>query len=205
MPNPALALHNRAWLNARLMARAIPKPPRLECVVERRAVGNSLGLHPQRSRSEQREDAFPEGAVRAGIAYRRRRRAVSNDVPGAVSAAMLELGERFDLADAQLDRRRSRPADFPLARLRRRQHRGRRSSGENRQDANSCDSPRLSSESVHAQQFNTNRLPQNDQDTSSSANAKLCEQNSQSTRIIPSFPAMASRSSAGNRAMTERT
>ena len=60
MPNPALALHNRAWLNARLMARAIPKPPRLECVVERRAVGNlsGPGLLRERARLWARKEAW---------------------------------------------------------------------------------------------------------------------------------------------------
>jgi len=35
--------------------------------------------------------------------------------------------------------------------------------------------------------------------------AKLDEQKAQSTRIIPSSPTISSRSSAGNRAITERT
>ena len=97
MPNPALPLFSSQWLNAALMdgrGRAVADPARLEHIIERQLLRNSLSLDPHRARSNDRQTAFAEIASATAVMDDGRARTAADDVSAAVLVPMFELGER---------------------------------------------------------------------------------------------------------------
>src|SRR6266550_8708637 len=216
VPNPARKSFRRQWLNGALMAKGglpawtIPDAPRLQHIVERQAVGDALGLDPQRARGDDVDLASPEPGTAAAVGDDRRRAVFGDDVARAHAVPVLELGQQGDIAIAFANGRLGarHAAELPQARhglrqpgrIQRRAQRQARCSKSNRDSQDLHPS--------HDRPFITLPLTVgygNHSDSSRGSIAKLDEQNSQSTRINPSSPTIASRSSAGNRAITERT
>src|SRR5689334_11639548 len=198
------------------LLRAVAHAARLKHVAERQLVRDSLRVDPQRSRGDRIHLASSEARIAAAIFEHRGRPAVGDRFQRAGLSPMLELGERGNVGDALAERSlgaRS-TADLPQARLRLRPHgrprgRGNRdSAGKAREGEKGESLP-----SHRGDVFTTGTLPIGNEKLHSGslpANslgsiAKLDEQNAQSTRMNPSSPTIASRSSSGKRAMTERT
>ena len=198
MPTRHKLLSKRSWLNPALMGRAISQPAGVEIIFERRVGRDSLSLHPKRARRQHGDLALPEIAA-ASVMHRRFGPVVANDGPAARRLALFEIREDMRVGKAQAHRRRVRARDFPKPGARLPQDRGSRGGNEQ----SSCTSQQESRICLHAPQLTTRFLK--NQDTSSSAIGKLCEQKAQSTRMSPSSPTIASRSSAGKRAITDRT
>src|SRR6185312_8137943 len=125
VPNPALLALSAEWLNEALMAgrscgfRAIVDAARLQHIVERQAVRDSLRADPQGPRRDHFDLAIAEPGAAAAVLDRGRAAIVPDD-PGAASLrAMFEPRQRGDVGDALSQRRpgSGRTADFPYAGL----------------------------------------------------------------------------------------
>jgi hypothetical protein len=106
VPNPAQPFASAYWLNAALMASgrqglcAIADTPRLEHIIERQLVGDTLGADPERTARQDVDLALPESSRTAAVVDPRGVRLVGKNGPRAVPAAMLELRKGKDIGDA---------------------------------------------------------------------------------------------------------
>ena len=73
--------------------RAFAYAARLEHVIERQLLRNSLRFDPHRSRSDHRQPALAEIAATAAVVDDRGVRSVADDVPRAILPAMFELSQ----------------------------------------------------------------------------------------------------------------
>src|SRR5690348_16025703 len=105
VPNPALSLLSKAWLNEALMARersafdAIRHSARLQRVVEWQPARDSLGADPERSRGQLADIAMAEARGAAAIVDADRGCRLVQYLHRAVAPAMLEPREHRDVAD----------------------------------------------------------------------------------------------------------
>ena len=190
--------------------RAIVDPARLENIVERETVRDALRRDSQRSRRQHGDLAVPEPRPAAAIFDLRRASRVFDHPCATAPRAMLEPRERRHVCHALANGRPSswRPADLPQPRLGLSKRRWTRSRGQRERDGNSASGQDKGFDASHEHPFSQRALTAvygRFQAISLGSIAKLDEQKAQSTRITPSSPTIASRSSAGNRAITERT
>jgi len=210
VPNPAQTPNSSQSLNDALMARCcrtIRDSPCLKHIVEGQSARDSLSLDPHRTRRKHGHLAVAEAGASAAVVDFDEVARVPEGPCTATIRSMLEPGHHRCVRHALPDRAsRLRAADLPkpaldLVKRRRRLGRAERNCG------GTCRRKQKESAS-HARPFTTSRLTAGtakNQASSPGSIAKVDEQKAQSTRIIPSSPTIASRSSTGKRAMTERT
>ena len=120
--------------------RALVDAPRLQHVIERQSVGDSLGRDPQRSRREQGHLAVPEARRAAAIIHLSRVARIAHDPQAAISRPMLEPRQLGHIRDALTDRGGGsrNAANLPQSGLRLRKPRGQLRRANERERRRSC-------------------------------------------------------------------
>src|SRR5437868_286730 len=131
VPNPAQGLDSSQRLNEALMARgdrAVGDPVRLQHIIERQSVGDSLGGDAQRARGEQVDFAVAEPRRTAIVIDHARRPRLADRAGAAALGPVLEASQQRGISKTLADRRcgSRNPADLPQPRLRLRETGGRR-------------------------------------------------------------------------------
>ena len=193
---------------------AVADPVRLQHVIERQPAGDALGADPQRTRRDHLDFAMPEPFAAAAIVDGGRAARSLEHLGGAIGPAMFEPGECRNVRNALVKRRfgsRS-AADFPQAGCAWPSDGGSAATAVTAAARPAAAAARIRiARRVIARAFTTSPVTTVSgksalaQESSLGWIAKLDEQKAQSTVISPSSPIIASRSSAGNRAITERT
>ena len=182
--------------------------------MERQVAGDALGFDPQRARREQRHLRLAEAAVRAGVVDDRLgRRCRRSPTRVQLALAMLELGQHdrrrhADAASALCAGRARLTSHSPPDRRRERARQRRlrpAAAADKRSRPTRADSNATSHHASHLPRTSlteSNFLCSSGQLRARSGSSVA--QNAQSTRIMPSSPTIAARSSGGKRAITDR-
>jgi hypothetical protein len=220
VPTPARLPFTIDWLNAALMARrsaagTVVDAARLQHITERKPCRDALSIDAERPGCDHIDLGTAETGASAAICDDRRVRAVADHLGRAILSAMLELGERCDIGDALPQRSRAswKTADFPQPSLSLRKSRRLCRGHQGQNTGSTGEQTKCESGPFHGKRaFTTDRFPIGNgirgtcaQVNSLGSIAKLDEQKAQSTRITPSSPTIACRSSSGKRAITDRT